>query len=367
MSYVTALGVANPPHQIQQSAAANFMVKAMQLKEEEARRLKALYKTTGIETRYSVLSDYQREYDFEFYPNNAEFEPFPSTADRMAIYKKHAAALGAKAVTSALNQFENFKVDSITHLIVVSCTGMYAPGLDIDLVHRIGLQNTVQRTGINFMGCYAAFNAIKLATSITESDRTAKVLVVCVELCSIHFQKEKTDDNFLSNALFADGAAALVLEALPRPGVQLKTLSFFSDLAPAGANDMAWNVGDFGFEMKLSSYVPDIIKTGIAALTRSLLAQNNSNLNEIAYFAIHPGGKRILEVIEQELGITKSQNQHAYNVLRTFGNMSSPTVLFVLRDVLSSLKENDHGKKVMSFAFGPGLTLESMTLQVHCQ
>jgi len=250
-------------------------------------------------------------------------------------------------------------------LIVVSCTGMYAPGLDIELVKALGLPTQIQRLCINFMGCYAAFNGLKQADIICQSDPKAKVLVVCTELCSIHFQKENTDDNLLANALFADGSAALLVESSPRNGLNLKPVSFYCDLAPEGDQDMAWTVGDLGFEMRLSSYVPEVIKNGIKTLTHSLLDQISNSLADISYYAIHPGGKKILEVIEQELNLTREQNKPAYEVLRKYGNMSSPTVLFVLQEASKNLNGMDDKKKILSFAFGPGLTMESMVLEIQ--
>lgn len=365
MSYITAIGTANPPHKIEQSAAATFMVNAMGLAGDDERRLRALYKMTGIETRHSVISDYNKVSDFSFYSNTANLEPFPSTRQRMELFRQHAARLSVEAARDCLQKREDVQLNEITHLIVVSCTGMYAPGLDIDIVKQLGLSSTVMRTAINFMGCYASFNALKIGDSIVESDPSAKVLVVSTELCTIHFQKEKTDDNYLSNALFADGSAAVLIESIPRKGSNLKPTSFFCDLATEGAQDMAWSVGDVGFEMRLSSYVPEIIRSGIAKLTQSLLTQINDTFSNIDYFAIHPGGRKILEVIEQELAISRDQNRHAYNVLQRYGNMSSPTVLFVLNEVVKTLGSADQQKKILSFAFGPGLTMESMILEIH--
>lgn len=364
MTYITALGTATPDYPINQTDAANFMAKAMQLSGDEERRLRALYKMTGIETRHSVLSDYRQLNDFQFFPNTSDFEPFPSTHKRMVIFAKEAPRISVQAAKNCLHQIPDLLPASITHLITVSCTGMYAPGLDIDLVQQLGLSPTVKRTAINFMGCYASFNALKLAESIVKADSFAKVLVVSTELCTLHFQKQKTEDNYLSNALFADGSAGLLIESEKRSGINFKLQQFFCDLAPHGAQDMAWQIGDWGFEMKLSSYVPEVIRSGIKSLTQRLLLQTHSQLNDISFFAIHPGGRKILEVIEQELGITPTQNRFAYDVLRNYGNMSSPTVLFVLNEIRQQLTAQDRSKKILSFAFGPGLTLESMVLEI---
>jgi predicted naringenin-chalcone synthase len=241
---------------------------------------------------------------------------------------------------------------------------MYAPGLDIDIIHEIGLPSTIQRLCINFMGCYAAFNALKLADTFCQTPG-AKVLVVCTELCSLHFQKENNEDNFLANALFGDGSAALLVESEWAPGLNLKPESFYCDLSSEGGNDMAWTIEDVGFVMKLSSYVPEVIRSGIRQLTANLLERISKTMADVSYFAIHPGGKKILEVIEEELGLTKEQNEHAYSILKSFGNMSSPTVVFVLQSLCRGLKQEDHGKNILSFAFGPGLTLESMLLKIE--
>lgn len=367
MSYITSIGTATPPHALSQQAIAEFMVRAMQLGEDDARKLRVLFRASGIETRYSVLEDYGRKNAFTFYENSPGMEPFPSTRRRLELYRKHALATSLDAVSSCLAPITHFRKDSITHLVVVSCTGMYAPGLDIDLVKALGLNSTIQRTSINFMGCYAAFNALKIAAAACEEKPGAKVLIVCTELCSIHFQKENTEDNMLANALFGDGSAAVLVESTTRSGFNLFLESFHCELATEGEHDMTWTVGDLGFEMRLSSYVPDVVGGGIRNLTRALLAKTQQSLDAVSFFAIHPGGKRILETIENELGLTKSQNHFAYDVLKKYGNMSSPTVLFVLHEVRRSLNEHDHDKQILSFAFGPGLTLESMVLRIEHQ
>lgn len=361
MSFITAIGTANPRHKYPQSGLADFMVRAMKLPYEEERKLRAIFKMSGIETRYSVLGDYGKSSGFDFFDNH-NGGALPTTRKRLDYFREHAVALSKAAIQACLSQRGQPDRHSITHLIVVSCTGMYAPGLDIDLVNQLELPSSVQRTCINFMGCYAAFNAIKLGHHICESEQ-ARVLIVCTELCSLHFQNQISEDNFLANALFADGAAAMLMESKPKPGYNLSPAGFHCDLNPTGEQDMTWRVGDFGFEMRLSSYVPDLIKQGIGALTSSLLQRQP--LSGISYFAIHPGGRKILEAIQTALGISQHDNQISYSVLRDFGNMSSPTVIFVLQRIMNQLQVSDHGKKILSFAFGPGLTLESMILDIE--
>lgn len=366
MSYISAIGIASPPHKITQETTATFVSKSLGLNDEESRRLSALYRSTGIHSRYTVIPDYNSQpSEYVFYPKNEQLEPFPNTSKRMGVYKQNSLGLTIAAVENCLLHCPGVAMSEITHLITVSCTGLFAPGLDILLVEELGLNTTVNRTGINFMGCYAAFNAIKVADDICSSHKSAKVLIVSVEICSIHFQKSTQEDHLLSGALFGDGAAALLIESEQSSEIGLQTAKFHNDLELTGKGEMAWQIGDFGFEMRLSSYVPNLIQKGISKLTKRLLDKLGLKVSDIGFFAIHPGGKRILEVIEKELGISKTENKPAYAVMQEYGNMSSPTVLFVLKYILDRLKSEDHGSNVLSFAFGPGLTLESMLLKVN--
>lgn len=368
-SNILGIGTANPSHRFAQREILAFMTRAHGLTGSAATKLEVLYRASGIQQRYSVLQDYgSAPESFDFYPPNERLEPFPPISARMQRYKKEALPLCLQAVADleTTAKLHDAWRNQVTHLITVSCTGMYAPGLDLELLKRLGLSGAVQRTAINFMGCYAAFNAMKVADTICKANGKANVLVVCVELCTLHFQNDSSDDNLLANALFADGAAALLVSGQRARGkISLSPVNFHCGVDPSGEEDMAWKIGDFGFEMKLSSYVPDIIKGGIARLASELLEKHGGTVASVDYFAIHPGGKRILEAIEAALGISKDENRAAYDVLREFGNMSSPTVLFVLKKLLDSFTLEDDGKKILSFAFGPGLTLESMLLQIN--
>jgi predicted naringenin-chalcone synthase len=364
MSYITAIGTANPAYRIKQSRIASFMVKAMRLNSPDERRLRSLFRSSGIDYRFSVIKDYGCENSHEFFPENENLEPFPSTEKRILSFREHALPLSLQAIKNALPDGE---FNSITHLIVVCCTGMSAPGLDIDIIKALNLPTDTQRVCINFMGCYAAINALQTGDAFCKAKPSAKVLIVCTELCSLHFQKNPTIDNIISNALFSDGSAALLMEAQKPKTISLRPMKFHTDLFFEGENDMSWNIGDFGFEMKLSSYVPSLIEKGIRKLTDSLLKGISIELSSIQYFATHPGGKKILKAIEQELNITTEQNEYAHYVLRNYGNMSSPTVLFVLNEIFKSLSLKDDKKHVLSFAFGPGLTLGSLLLEINAE
>lgn len=364
MSSITAIGTAVPPFRFDQSTISNFM-ETMMARENAvaARKIKAVFRASGIQQRYSVLDDYGKTSQFSFYPNDNSGK-FPGTEARMKVFRKHALPLSVAAVEDMLRVTPGASLEGITHLIVVSCTGMYAPGLDIDLIRALNLNRSVHRTCIQFMGCYAAFNALKVADAVCRSAPAQKVLIICTELCSIHFQQSPTDDNILANALFGDGSASMLVES-ESTLKNLEMHSFYNDLALEGGHDMAWNIADEGFQMVLSSYVPDLIKGEIRPLIDSLLSTLQLRSDDVAFYAMHPGGVKILRAIEAELGLTAAQNEAAYLILKNYGNMSSATVVFVLREIFSRVTSSHHNRFIMSMGFGPGLTLESMLLKIR--
>lgn len=362
-AYITSFGTALPEYRVSQKEIIGFLLNNLNLSDEKKKETEIIFRASGINYRHSVLKDYTASLGgFEFFPNTNNLEPFPGVSQRMHVYKKEALKLSLNAVRQCIG---NEDPKNFTHLITVSCTGMYAPGLDFDLVKSLGFSHSIKRTAINFMGCYAAFNALKVAKDICTANSGSKVLIVCVELCSLHFQKNlNQEDTILANALFGDGAAAVLVESELSASINLSLETFYCDLMVEGEQDMTWSIGDFGFEMTLSSYVPDLVKKGIKSLINSLLHELKLNTSDISHFAVHPGGKRILEVIEQELEIPKESNTPAYSVLKNCGNMSSPTILFVLQSIFGKLEAKDKESKILGLAFGPGLTLESMLLKV---
>ncbi len=375
---IVSIGIANPPYKRAQPDVAELIADGFHLNSVQKKILKRIYKSSGIEHRHSVLADYCKlPGEFVFFPNDPSAN-FPTTAQRMAVYKANALDLALAAIDDCLKNLPSSALQApspasgrrekeITHVITVSCTGMYAPGIDIQIVQRLNLSSSTQRTSINFMGCYGAFNGMKVANAICVADPHATVLLVCVELCSIHIQKEFTLENIISNAIFADGAAAVLIKGQPASSQRhLRFKSFHCDIMPQTSQEMAWHIGDSGFDMVLTGYVPQAIKSGIAAFTDKLFKQSNQSATDIDYFAIHPGGMKILKACEESLGITPHDNRFSYEVLRQYGNMSSATVLFVLKRIWDALIDTDPNKTIFSCAFGPGLTLESMLLEAHC-
>ncbi len=364
-SAIISFGTATPRYTYPQNAVAELISTSLNLKPAERRLLKSVYRSTGIDQRYSVLKDYcANPGEFEFFPNDADV-PFPSTQQRMKVYRENALALALHAIAASLASLDNFNLAQITHVITVSCTGMYAPGLDIEIVQNLNLNLSVKRTVINFMGCYGAFNAIKVADAICKAEPESLVLIVCLEICTIHFQKNMSRDNIIAHSIFADGAAAIIMQANPQQRKYLTLEHFHCDLLPKTNDSMTWEIADSGFDIVLSSYVPEIIDKGIQAFFKKLISTSRFKLEDIDFFAIHPGAKKILQACEKALNISEEQNKYSYRVLKQYGNMSSPTVLFVLKAIWDELDLKDQRKNIYSCAFGPGLTLESMLLKIH--
>jgi predicted naringenin-chalcone synthase len=355
-SSIISIGLANPGSPIEQSSIANFMQAAHQLEDNEARKLNFLYKKSGISSRHSVLTDFEKETheEYSFFPKSENLEPFPGTKARMEVFRAEAPKLCDEAARACLVK-SDITADQITHLILVSCTGMVAPGVELELMKTLGLSDAVERYCIHFMGCYAAFTGLKLADKILHAELDAKVLVVTVELCTIHFQKEYIEDNLLANSLFADGAAAALVMNSDK-GLKIK--SYLSQVIREGEGDMAWGIGDFGFEMQLSKYVPALLDQGIGRLKG--VFEEKFNLSKIKNFAIHPGGKQILQKVQEAFGIPVEANKHALDVLKNFGNMSSVTILFVLHRFLA---DPEISGDILALGFGPGLTLETLHLE----
>lgn len=330
-----------------------FMQQVYAASETDKRKMRFLYQQSGIAQRYSVIADYSRPVpEWKFYPQSEGLEPFPSLEQRMAVYNKQAPLLSVDAIRDCLQH--QYAPASVTHLITVSCTGMSAPGLDLQVMELMDLPKNIHRTSVNFMGCYAAIHALKMAHAFCAADKKAQVLIVCTELCTLHFQREQTMDNIASSLLFSDGAAAVLVTGKEGEGLQLT--DFYSEVLPKGKRDMAWELSSQGFVMTLSGYVPDLIEEDFAVVLQRALGDKDTA--SVSHWCIHPGGKRILEAIEKSLSLQKSQLQASYDVLHDYGNMSSATILFVLQKML---QQKEPMPKLVGAAFGPGLTVETFS------
>lgn len=326
------------------------------------RKLKFLYRQSAIETRYSVLSCYSLcANEWQFYPATEDLEPFPNLEMRMKWYNKNASLLSVNAIEKCIHKKIN-KYE-ISHLITVSCTGMSAPGLDLQIMEMMNLPGNIFRTSVNFMGCYAAIHAMKIADAFCKNDKRAKVLVVCTELCTLHFQKDATTDNIASGLLFGDVSAAFLVAHNEDKLEGLRIRVFYSEVAFNGKEHMSWELSSSGFLMKLSGYVPELIEKDFDRLLKNAFQNAGTKEEDISHWCIHPGGKRILSSIEKSTSISAKDLQYSYRVLNDFGNMSSPTILFVLKEILNSLgKSKEKMANIFGAAFGPGITMETFIL-----
>jgi len=323
--------------------------------------LHRIYSQSGIEKRHSVINEFH-QLDKENPYLNGSPETTPTTAERNDVYKIQASSLFVETGKKLLKNNPHITKNDITHVITISCTGFYAPGPDYDLVRQLELKASTHRFHLGFMGCFAAFPALKMAQSFCENDPEAVVLIVATELCSLHFQHKADLDNLISASVFADGSAGALVSQKESPKASYEINGFASSLTPNGEKDMAWDIGNHGFDMILSTYVPDIIEANLKEVIQPLFDKYSLQYSDIDFWALHPGGRAIVDKIESSLELKEHQVAASRKTLANFGNMSSVTVLFVLQELMNS--NPDKGSKVLPMAFGPGLTIESGLLTV---
>ncbi|KQO82353.1 naringenin-chalcone synthase [Frigoribacterium sp. Leaf263] len=290
----------------------------------------------------------------------------PSTGTRNDVYVERSPALFEAAARDALDRAEGITAADVTHVVTVSCTGFFAPGPDYLLVRALGLAASTRRLHIGFMGCYGAFPAIRSARDTCLADPDAVVLVVCAELCTLHLRSSSDPDAIVASSVFADGAAAAIITARPAPEGSrvLDVEALETVLTPVGEGDMAWSIGDSGFDMVLSSYVPHIVEQHVDEALAALWT-DGLRAADIDLWAVHPGGRSIVDRVQNRLGLADHQVAASRKVLREAGNMSSATVLFVMREALTgeggawSSTAPPRPQRVVAMAFGPGLTVET--------
>ena len=355
MADIISIATALPDYCHNQNDILSFMQDIYELNPTDRRKLKFLYHQSGIQTRYSVIADYGGLPAKSIFLPIAKGSSFPSLEQRMEVYDRESIILSLAAVRKCLHNI--ILSNRVTHLITVSCTGMSAPGLDLALLQELNLSPNIFRTSINFMGCYAAIHALKVAKMICDSSPISNVLIVCTELCTLHFQKEFTEDNAASSLLFADGCAAVLVSNVIKHTNAVTLNGFYSHVANKGKSDMTWQLSSKGFLMTLSSYVPQLIQEDIQMLVEMAVKKYDLSLTDITHWCIHPGGKRILDLIEKKLALPADALIHSRKTLANYGNMSSPTILFVLKEMLDSL--HTQPAKILGMAFGPGLTMET--------
>ena len=416
-----AIQTAVPPTVLIQNEVRDVFAAQPGLTRLAQRIVSTSFNVSGIDTRHTVI----RELDLDAAGTDPQFfDPVtrrllvPSTRVRNELYITEATTLFVEAGRKALEACPDISAADVTHVVTVSCTGFYAPGPDYMLVRELGLNPATQRYHLGFMGCYAAMPALRTAKQFVEADPTAVVLVVSAELCSLHLRTSSDHDTIIASSLFSDGAAAGIVSARAlAPGEKALNLDLFETvITPVGEGDMAWKIGDEGFEMILSTYVPHIIDEHIEAALAPLFARDPQlgrapsraadagrpaaagagglapdgdaavagepgavatllapavspelapvPLSQaIAHWAIHPGGRSILDKTESKLGLSEAQLVPSRETLRQHGNMSSATVLFVMKHILEA-PDTTADERLCAMAFGPGLTVESALMTV---
>ncbi|MFO7656039.1 MAG: type III polyketide synthase [Bacteroidales bacterium] len=362
MSTIISIGTAVPQYSAKQSTILEFMKTAYN-DDTASRKLNILFHNSGIQTRYSVLPDFGNNQTVNSFFNI--YQRVPDVTQRSILFKENAASLAITAMKVAFQKLNTSIADfKITHLITVTCTGIYAPGLGAALIEQLDLPDDIFHTAINFMGCNAAFPALNLADMITKTDENAKVLIVCVELCTLHFQAVNNNDNLLANTIFGDGSAAVVVVS-DRAAKQnhqsgLSMGGFYSLLLNKGKDLMGWNITPVNFEMVLDTAIPEFIGNEVNEIVIKAGEKFKTDPAFIDKWAIHPGGKKILDSIKKQMQLSDSDMQYSYKVLSEYGNMSSPTILFVLNEIMQA--DHADGETIFSIGFGPGLSIETALL-----
>ncbi len=361
--YIQNIATAVPEESFEQSFLRDKMKKYVSGRPATERIIHRLYSNSGITKRHTVVNDFHSNgHPRLFFKENGMMAE-PSTKTRNDLYTHHAKKLFAEVAQRLLAENEEIQKDSITHVITVSCTGFFAPEPAYEIVKQLGLPATAQRFHVGFMGCFAVFPALKMAQAFCRSDPNATVMVVSVELCTLHLQASDNTDQLISGAVFADGGAGAILSS-KEPNTSepvLRMDQFQTSIAEKSEEDMAWTIGDTGFDMVLSTYVPEIIQANLKESVMPLLRTYHLKKEDITHWTIHPGGRAILDKVEKSLGIKPKQIKPARTVLANYGNMSSATILFVLKELLQE-KAARAEERTLAMAFGPGLTIESSLL-----
>lgn len=361
-AFIHDIVTANPDTYTEQSVIRDLIKDKLSNDRKTSAIIHRIYSQSGIDKRHIVLGGIDDQSESSFFNRALHKDTLPGTEERNDFYKTEATNLFLQVGRQLLERNPQFSTTDITHVITVSCTGFYAPGPDFELVRGLGLSPSTQRFHIGFMGCYAAFPALKMAQAFCESDPNATVLVICTEICTLHFQFKNDLDNLVASSVFADGSAGVIVSSKEPQNIGYRLEQFESSLAYEGEQDMAWTIGDTGFNMVLSSYVPQIIAANLEDVIKPLFAKLSVNASDIDYWAVHPGGRAIVDKVEQAMELSEVQVQASRSILKNYGNMSSATVLFVMKELLEAKLEA--GTTVLPIGFGPGLTIETGLLTI---
>lgn len=348
-SRVLAVGTALPETVLAQDRARDIFLRQPGLSRLATRLTTAAFDASGIATRHTAHPAFATGEPSELFDADGLLLP-ATTGTRNALYAGLVPPLVRAAAVDALAR-AGVRPEEVTHVITVSCTGFFSPGPDLTLVRDLGLDPSTRRLHLGFMGCYGAFPALQAADAFCRADPDSVVLVVCVELCTLHVTSSEDPEQIVAMSVFGDGAAAAVVAARESERPSLVLDAFTSTVVPDSGSEMAWTIGDTGFRMRLSSYVPAIVGRSIREAVAPLLPSGAAAADA---WAVHPGGRAILDRVEEALELPPEALAPSRAVLAEHGNMSSATVLFILRRLLDA----DTTGTVCALAFGPGLTVE---------
>lgn len=359
MSSILSISTAVPEHSADKEDFLRFYTKALKPSDPVSfsHKLNFLSLKTKIEKRYSCIPDFKGD-SLELFKSETEA---PTIDERMGLYIQKVIPLATTAIDKVFKE-SKLQPSDITHLITVSCTGLTAPGIEFQLAEHYGLQHA-EKIALNFLGCYAAIKALKQAHYISQAEPNACVLIICAELCSLHFNPSDVDEDIVANLLFSDGASAAIVCGDKSKHLKNKTVLKLEDLGSAYILNtfdlMTWNISASHFKMHLSKNIAATIKENILPVVTGFL---KTHISEMDFWAIHPGGVKIVEAVRDKLNLTEANVEDSMNVLKNYGNMSSPTILFILSSIFEKIKNSnqEEPQNIFSCAFGPGINIEML-------
>ena len=368
---ILGLGTALPPHTMSQEEALQMSTNIICRDKRQSRIMRVLFRKAAVENRHTCIpyltayewagqevpSETQSGGNGAYVEGNGDaLYQGLTTGQRMRVFAEEAAPLARQAVLRSFDDAGITPAD-VTHLVTVSCTGFDAPGIDIELIDGLNLPPTTERVNVGYMGCHGAINGLRVARGIASHDPDAVVLLSATELCSLHYRFNWDDEGIIGNALFADGSAALILanrdDENSQSDLQLKATG--SCLIPDSRDVMSWRIGDHGFEMSLTADVSYKINDHLREWLSGWLAEQGHSIESIRSWAVHPGGPRILQAVESSLNLPGEATQVSRSVLSELGNMSSPTVLFII----DRMRQAGAPGPCLALGFGPGLMAEA--------
>ncbi len=387
-SSILGIGTAVPANQMSQSEALAMFDEIVCETDRQRRLARVLFRKSGVQNRNTVVP-FAEAYNWRRPSVNASSSPLsdftdsatataspatcvgksagPTTAERMKMYAEFAGPLAEESARQAVTE-SRISPQQLTHLVTVTCTGFESPGIDIGLIRNLSLPATIQRINVGFMGCHGAINGLRTALAISQADPDARVLLCATEVCSLHYRFQWDSEGVIGNALFADGSASLVL-GRKQSGIgedDWQLIATGSVVIPDSADSMSWKVGDHGFEMLLTSEVGDKIEASLKQWLVEWLDGRGLSMDQVDYWGVHPGGPRILDAVQTSLELSEEHLATSRSILARCGNMSSPTVLFILNEFFQKHRKKTAGECSLAvlLAFGPGLVAEIALLRV---